>query len=428
MIIEVILKIIFLMVLVLMNPISFENLFAKDGDIDIVVKSLLLLINLTVLALYYFFFFYKNDIYNFYVKLKIFSFNIFLLLFLVIVLELSFGNWIIKNNINHLNITKNASYEYQLNNLYYWKDSLSSYVRDEFGFRGEYPGPRNINILTLGGSTTAQKFISEGHTWQDIMQQKFFQDGKEIYVVNAGIDGKSSLGHLAAFEDWFNYIPNLNVGYFLVYTGINDFMLDESSPAFGRDYLINDNNQKSLFSILQEKSALSFALQRIRGYYVAKKRHARHWKLDLNEFNWFDYPLLSKHYEEYEVYLENYERRMIKLIDAIESFGSKAIIVSHSANGLWKKEGDIIYGIEPSICNTDGINSKYYNGVDYYYFKNILNSKIEEICKLRNVLYIDIDDYLIFDLKYDLYDTMHNTPSGSKKIGNVLYKKLAHLF
>ena len=118
MIIEVILKIIFLMVLVLMNPISFENLFAKDGDIDVVVKSLLLLINLTVLALYYFFFFYKNDIYNFYVKLKIFSFNLFLLMFLVMVLELSFGNWIIKNNINHLNITKNASYEYQLNNLY----------------------------------------------------------------------------------------------------------------------------------------------------------------------------------------------------------------------------------------------------------------------------------------------------------------------
>ena len=56
MIIEVILKIIFLMILVLMNPISFENLLTKDGDIDLVVKSLLLLINLTVLALYYFFF------------------------------------------------------------------------------------------------------------------------------------------------------------------------------------------------------------------------------------------------------------------------------------------------------------------------------------------------------------------------------------
>ena len=27
-----------------------------------------------------------------------------------------------------------------------------------------------------------------------------------------------------------------------------------------------------------------------------------------------------------------------------------------------------------------------------------------------------------------IYDTIHNTPSGSKKIGNVLYKKLAHLF
>ena len=145
---------------------------------------------------------------------------------------------------------------------------------------------------------------------------------------------------------------------------------------------------------------------------LLKIRIQDNWKLDLNEFNWFDI------YEEYEVYLENYERRMIKLIDTIERFGSKSIIVSHSANAVCK----------PTICNTDGINNKQYNGVDYYYFKNILNSKIEEICKMRNVPYIDIDDYLTFDLKYDLYDTMHNTPSGSKKIDSVKQSKIFMTF
>ena len=55
---------------------------------------------------------------------------------------------------------------------------------------------------------------------------------------------------------------------------------------------------------------------------------------------------------------------------------------------LWKldlKEEYEVYleNFEPTICNTDGINNKQYN--DYYYFKNILNSKIEEICKMRNV-------------------------------------------
>ncbi|MBI87285.1 MAG: hypothetical protein CMG63_04305 [Candidatus Marinimicrobia bacterium] len=426
--IKAILKVKLLLILVFLNPISFEIVFTQDGETDIVTKFILIIINLTVLLVYCFFFFYKNDIYNFYIKLKFFGFNIFFLMFLIIILELYFGNWIKKNNINHLNITRNATYNFQLNNLYPWEDSLSTYVRDELGFRGEYPGPSNINILTLGGSTTAQKFISEGYTWQDIMQKEFFKNGKEIYVVNAGVDGQSSLGHLAAFEDWFNSIPNLRVDYFLVYTGINDFMLNESSPVFGRDYLINDINKKSSFSILQKKSALFFALQKLKGYYVAKKRRARHQKIDLNEANWFDYPLLSMHIEEYKGYLEKYESRMIKLLKKINDFGSKAIIVSHSANGLWMKEGDIIYGIDANICNSDGINGKRYNGVDYYYFKSLLNNKIEEICNLRDVPYLDIDDFLIFDLNHDLYDTMHNTPSGAKKIGYLLYDKLAYLF
>ena len=426
--IKVIFKISFILILVFFNPVSFEKLFDKDGSTDLVYQSILLIINLFILFLYYFFFFYKKNLYNFNEKLKIFIFNFFFLMFLVFLLELFFGNWIIKNNLNHLNITKNISYEFQLNDLYDSEDSLSFYVRDEFGFRGKYLGPEKINILTLGGSTTAQKFLSEGHTWQDIMQQNFFQDGKEIYVVNAGIDGQSSLGHLAAFKDWFNHIPNLKVDYFLVYTGINDFMLDESSPAYGRDYLIKDNIDKNLLSILEEKSALSFALQRIRGFYVAKKRNARHIRLDLKKLNWMNYPLLSNYNIEYQLYLDNYEKRMVKLIDTIENFGSKAIIVSHSANGLWKKDSDIIFGAEPKICNGDGINSKYFNGVDYYYFKNILNNKSEEICNLRNILYINIDDYLVFDLEIDLYDVMHNTPSGSKKIGDLLHKKLDYLF
>ena len=378
MIIKAILKVKLLLILVFLNPISFEIVFTQDGETDIVNKVILIIINSIVLLVYYFFFFYKNDNYNFYTKLKIFYFNIFSLMFLIFMLELYFGNWIKKNNINYLNITRNASYNFQLNNLYPWKDSLSTYVRDELGFRGEYPGPSYINILTLGGSTTAQKFISEGYTWQDIMQKKFFKDGKEIYVVNAGVDGQSSLGHLAAFEDWFNIIRNLHVDYFLVYTGINDFMLNDSIPIFGRDYLINDSNKKSLFSILQEKSALSFALQKIKGYYLAKNRRARHQKIDLNEANWFDYPLLSRHEQEYKGYLEKYESRMIKLLEKINDFGSKAIIVSHSANGLWKKEGDIIHGIEAKLCNSDGINGKYYNGVDYYYFKSLLNNKLKK--------------------------------------------------
>ena len=70
--------------------------------------------------------------------MMILSVNIFIL-FAFIIIELLFGNWIFKSQINKLNIRKNISVNYKLNGLYdYEKRKTIYYSRDKFGLRGLY--------------------------------------------------------------------------------------------------------------------------------------------------------------------------------------------------------------------------------------------------------------------------------------------------
>jgi len=59
------------------------------------------------------------------------------------------------------------------------------------------------------GSTTDQRFIADGETWQDVLAAEYRSHGKTVSVVNAGIDGQSTYGHLKDFDWWFPHIPGL---------------------------------------------------------------------------------------------------------------------------------------------------------------------------------------------------------------------------
>ena len=65
--------------------------------------------------------------------------------------------------------------------------------RDENCYRS-FENKNLKNILVIGGSTTDQRYINEGETFQDILDKKF--DGKYDFI-NAGVDGQSS--YMATF-------------------------------------------------------------------------------------------------------------------------------------------------------------------------------------------------------------------------------------
>jgi hypothetical protein len=133
---------------------------------------------------------------------RVLAFNIVLLGVGVIVLELVFGSWFHPNPIKRLNLVRDYQRHYDATLLYAGATDIM-YTRDEWGLRGRYPALNDIDIVTLGGSATDQRYISDGKTWQDVMAREFAREGRHVSVVNAGVDGQSTLGHIKDFDWWF---------------------------------------------------------------------------------------------------------------------------------------------------------------------------------------------------------------------------------
>ena len=112
-------------------------------------------------------------------------------------LELVFGNWLSLHNINLLNLRKDLTVTFDAADLYEDPDStIVTYKRDRYGLRGPYQDVSQIDILTIGGSTTDQRCLSEGRTWQDVLAREFEEREREIQIANAGVDGQTTRGNL----------------------------------------------------------------------------------------------------------------------------------------------------------------------------------------------------------------------------------------
>ena len=59
-----------------------------------------------------------------------------------------------------------------IKDLYEWKNDDITFSKDKWGFRGIYNSIDDIDILTIGGSTREQRYISDGYTFQDILKKE----------------------------------------------------------------------------------------------------------------------------------------------------------------------------------------------------------------------------------------------------------------
>ena len=120
---------------------------------------------------------------------KIVSVNVVLLLIGLVGLELLFGNWFQPNRMSRLNLIRDAWLQYKVGSLYPTESQTITYVRDRHGLRGERSADGHVDILTIGGSATDQRYITEGQTWQDVLRSEFLKNGTDLSIVNAGVDG-----------------------------------------------------------------------------------------------------------------------------------------------------------------------------------------------------------------------------------------------
>jgi hypothetical protein len=335
-----------------------------------------------------------------------------------VVLELAFGNWIFPDRLNRLNICRDQTLRYTVDHLYDHDGKEIVYSRDKWGFRGDYPSVSEIDILTIGGSTTDQRYITDGETWPDVLQQEFLRHDREVYVVNAGVDGQSTYGHIRNFEWWFANIPDLEVRYFLFYIGINDFY--RQAAGMGDTIRKRESRVGGVGEYVASKSALCDLGRKLEGVLMASRYNAAHEGIPHEPDTWVDHPRQRDHEALLAAELDQYEHRLHQLCDRVEALGAKPIFVTQSARRLYDVTEDGIKGT-PEVGVFRG---KPINGVDYCHMMRLLNDRTMSMAQQRGAVCIDLDRQVEFDLAVDLYDHSHATPSGALKIGKCLYRHL----
>lgn len=330
----------------------------------------------------------------------------------IIIIELVFGGWRNPNKLNRLNLLPNCKREYNVSRLYKTSHPIIKYTRDEYGLRGNYSDPSNIDILTVGGSTTDQEYIRDGETWQDVLQQQFARQGASVVVANAGVNGQSTFGHIKNFEWWFPNIPHLAPRFILFYVGINDFY---KVDGLRTSDILSSTNTKYIKKSIKANSAILHLVRTLYGTYVAVVvNKISHRSIDFNKVIWTR-DALQQDYEFMQPRLNAYADRLRILADLTVVLGAKPIFVTQPS----RRYRITSAGIE-GIKATSSYDGHQYNGVDYYHMMKRLDSVTKAVAIEKNVHFVDLSSYPNWE-DADFYDFVHMTPPGAYKVGILLH-------
>lgn len=362
----------------------------------------------------------------------IIAFNLALLVAGLVLLELVFGSWFsdaspLYQFIKPRNVQKTYKTGFE------GQPDVSSYTVDEYGFRGLDKGLGEIFIVTVGGSTTDQKYIDDAFTFEAVLQQAFANEGRDVDIVSAGIDGQSTFGHLKNFPYWFDKLPGFSPRYILFYVGVNDFYNDAELTKFdAMQYEGIRAFRKRFESMLRDKSAL-YAAGRIVASLISPPRVAHFnegrpppWSAD----EWTTESNIDAYRTEAVAQsLAMLRTRITALADATRKTGAEPIFVTQRS-AYWVERNGQIWGRKvvtgkrsPGALQEFGSMT----GVDHYWFERLQASAIMEACGEAKGVCIDLAGNIAFDPETDFYDHVHTTPSGSRKIGAFLYPYLKPL-
>jgi len=344
---------------------------------------------------------------------KLAGVNLFLFALLVVGLELAFGEWF-SDYFPPYGAIFNRTFTYEQH--FYDPPSSVTYVRDQYGLRGASAPVNEIDLVTVGGSTTDQRFITEGATWQDVMHTM-----SGIRIANAGVDGLSSSGHVVAVTDWLHRIPNFHPRYYLHYIGVNDALYVHYLP------LNEPSARAKVLALLQRQvQPRSFSrILRARSVFVRTYLRLTAWIVGPPVVG-SNLPSVSTMPPEVAVevsdapmteYIESiYRPNLHRLIQLHQQNGEHAILVSQPGHpSFFTRKGTSVF-----------VRSK---GMEVWAVAlRMINDTTQAVCRehAANCSFIDLARELPLEAD-DFYDFVHATPAGARRIGTFLAQKLSEL-
>jgi hypothetical protein len=304
------------------------------------------------------------------------------------------------------NILRDFQFTYDASNLYENGSPNVDYFRNEYGLRDSCDNPGEIDILTIGGSTTDQRYVPFASTFQSIIEERLTAYIDNFGCVsNAGIDGHSTWGHLFSFDHWFPLIPGLKPKFIVLHVGIGDVNFKRiNSPRSGFD----TNTQSGIKAFLKTFKVVNALLpiyrhlqQSFKNESLAYAGHSPNLYVD-------DDYVINVINDETKVLSEQnanaFRIRMQLLLKKISALGAKPICVTQPHRYVIEKDGEI-YGL-PDVLGEG------FSGVDFDYSLRQLHDVIFELCE-KNTL--DLYNHRFVSAHF--YDGVHTTAIGSTEIG-----------
>lgn len=330
--------------------------------------------------------------------------NLLVLLVLAAGAELLFGHWLTSDPLDQLNLPRNQSTQVTAQGLYPGGGEFT-YRRNRFGFRGDDFDPRRIQVMTLGGSTTNQLYLPEEQTWQAALARSLAEQGKDVAIANAGIDGTTTIGHIQALERWFPNVPGFKPKFVIAYVGINDANLAGTA--------IDRFGYSSVWKMLKQKSAILRAWAVVSGILQARKAKLNHRAVDFSQATWTDQPKKPDFRPDPQAQPAEYKKRVIEMARLIHELGAVPIFVTQM-RGDWR-DGKGLDAPDEEL-----------NGVDQHRLLSAINRATLAACSEQGYLCLDAAQELVVG-PGDFYDYVHMTPEGAEKLGRWLAAKLAGL-
>jgi lysophospholipase L1-like esterase len=210
-------------------------------------------------------------------------------------------------------------------------DEKIHYSRNVLGFRGPMPTDsisKISSIITIGGSTTECRFLSDSTTWPFLLGEELKDSIPDLWLNNAGIDGHSTFGHLLLMKE---YIIKLKPKYIVLLTGVNDV---ETKKPESFD-LMNENklqysSVKAFFKSLLNKTeigATAFQLYNIRSAY---KKGLIHKEVDFKQLKDTTYTpaYIQETTSKQKNYLSGYRSRLQEIITLCKANNIKLILLT----------------------------------------------------------------------------------------------------
>lgn len=353
--------------------------------------------------------------------IKVAAVNAAILLGLLLVVELVFGNWIRPLGVADLkrfSIPIGVEYSYDVAPLYATAGgSPIRYTRDAWGLRGSRRTPADIDVLTVGGSTTDQKFLDDKQTWQAAIERELHDRGLPMTVANAGVDGQSTTGHLFDFQYWFPLLPGLEPKLILFYVGINDVMKTGGRGAY--DGSLDASNWRV-------KSAVWQLVRLVRGTLSARNAQVVHGrKQQYTDADFSDVGMLDAATRDAlsrdinAAFLADID----KLRDRSRALGATPVFMTQNAYG-WNGGAGPARGIKQSKPVT--VHGRAMNYADVSYLHQRLNAGLMEHCRTHGIICFDVANDVRLEAD-DYYDWLHTTPGGADKIGRYVAQQIAAL-